>query len=146
MKRLLQVICVLLSVVLITAMPAHAQGVDNTRASAFFAAYGTDLERISSTCFRIWFDVDANAKLMQELGTSEIVVYRSSDQVNWTPVKTYTKENYSNMIDTNSYSYAAYLSYSSAIPGYYYTACVTFYAKNSSGSGYIDEYTEIIRM
>ena len=146
MKKLLRVVSVIVVLSMLLIIPVQAQGAASTRASAFFAAYGTVLEKISSTSFRVWFDVDANAKLMQELGTSEIVVYKSSDQENWTPVKTYTKENYSNMIDTNSYSYIAYLSYSSAVPGYYYMARVTFYAKNSSGVGMLDEYTEIIKM
>ena len=146
MKRILKLLSAMLTISLLLTIPVQAQSMENARASAFFAAYGTDLEKISSTSFRIWFDVDANLTTMQELGVSEIVVYRSSNKSNWTPVKTYTKDVYSNMIDENSVSYVAYLSYSSAMPGYYYTACVTFYAKNSSGCGYIDEYTEIIKM
>ena len=39
------------------------------------------------------------------------------------------------MVDQNTSSYAGYVTYSGASSGYYYTAYVTFYAKNSLHKG-----------
>ena len=83
---------------------------------------------------------------MDVLGVSEIVVYRSADQQSWTKMRTYTMENYSSMVDQSTTTHAGYVTYNYATTGYYYRARITFYAKNSTGIGELDEYTEIIRM
>ena len=146
MKKLVRVICVLLVCSLLFAVPAQAASVAEPRASAFFSSYGTDLYKASSTSFEIWFDVDANASTMQELGVTEIIVYRSANQQSWTKMKTYTVDDYPEMVDYNTGSYAGYVTYNYATTGYYYTAYITFYAKNSTGIGERYVYTEILRM
>ena len=82
---------------------------------------------------------------MTELGASEIQVQRSTDERNWTTVRTYYKANYSQMTDTNTASYANCVSYT-ATTGYYYRAVVTLYARNSSGSGYMQEVTATLNL
>lgn len=146
MKKFLRVICLLLVCSLLTAVPVLAESVVEPRGSAFFSAYGTDLEKTSTIAFRIWFDVDSNVTTMDVLGVSEIVVYRSADQQTWTKMRTYTKDNHPQMVDYNTGSYINYVTYNYATSGYYYTARVTFYAKNSTGVGERDVYTEILRM
>lgn len=146
MKKLTRFVAMVLMLSLVLAIPAYAESTIDPRGSAFFGSYGTDLYKASSTSFEIWFDVDANAATMQELGVSEIVVYRSADQQSWTRMKTYTPTNYPDMLDYNTGSYAGYVTYNYATLGYYYRARVTFYAKNSTGIGERDVYTEIIRM
>lgn len=146
MKKAVRFVCMILVCSLLFAVPAQAASIVEPRASAFFSSYGTDLYKASSTSFEIWFDVDANASTMQELGVSEIVVYRSADQQSWTKMKTYTPTYYPDMVDYNTGSYAGYVTYNYATTGYYYTARITFYAKNSTGIGERDVYTEIIRM
>ena len=147
MKNLVRFVSIILTFSLLLVVPAYAAETAEPRASAFFAAHGTDLYKTSSSSFQIWFDVDANAWVsMQELGVSEIVVYRSADQQSWTKMRTYTMENHSQMVAYNTGSHIDYVTYNNATPGYYYTARITFYAKTSSGIGELDEYTEIIRM
>ena len=146
MKKMIRFVCMVLVLSLGLAFPAHAESNSEARGSAFFAAYTAYLYKTSSTSFQIWFEVDSNAALMQEIGVSTIEVYRSSDQSNWIKIKTYKKANYSQMTDANTYSHAGYVTYDIASPGYYYTAYVTFYAKNSSGVGERDMYTAILRM
>ena len=146
MKKFTRFAAVVLALSLVLVMPAYAESTVEPRGSAFFDSYGTDLYKTSSTSFQIWFDVDSNAKLMDELGVSLIELYRSSDQQNWTKIKIYEPEDYPEMIDEYSYSYINYVPYSNAWSGYYYTACITFYAKNSTGIGERDVYTEILRM
>lgn len=146
MKRFTRFVALLVAFSLMLAIPVNAQSSAETRGSAFFGSYGFDLEKTSATSFKIWFDVDSNASPMQVLGVSEIVVYRSADQQSWTEVKTYHMEDYPQMVDYNTGSHAGYVKFSYATPAYYYTARITFYAKNSIGIGEKDWYTEILRM
>ena len=147
MKKLVRFVCLILVCSLVFAIPAQATTVVEPRESAFFSYYGTDLYKTSSTSFQIWFDVVANAgSSPQELGVSEIVLYRSADQQTWTKMKTYIKGSYSQMVAQNTYSHDGYVSYNFATTGYYYRARITFYAKNSIGIGERDVYTEILKM
>ena len=146
MKKTMRFVCIMLVCSLLLAVPAQAASAIEPRESAFFSSYGFDLEKVSSTSFRIWFDVVSNVVTMDELGASEIVLYRSTNQENWVKIRTYTPENYPQMLDYNSVSHAGYVSYNYASSGYYYTACITYYAKNSTGIGERSFYTEIIRM
>ena len=147
MKKAVRFICIVLACSLLLTIPAQAASVVEPRGSAFFSSYGTDLYKTSSTSFQIWFDVDANAwTVMQVLGVSEIILYRSTDQENWTKIKTYKMENYPQMVAQNTTSHIDYVTYNYASTGYYYTAYITFYAKNSTGIGERYVYTEILRM
>ena len=146
MKRAMQFMCMILVVSLLLAIPAYAETTLEPRESAFCASYGTDLYKASSRSFEIWFDVDANASLMDVLGVSEIIVYRSADQESWIEVLTFNMEDYPEMIDTYTCSHTGYVTVNYAIPGYYYRAYITFYAKNSRGIGERYVYTEILRM
>lgn len=146
MKKLARVVCMILVCSLLLAVPAQAESVVESRASAFFSAYGTDLYKTSSTSFQIWFDVVSNVVTMDVLGVSEIILYRSADQQNWTKIKTYIMESYPCMVAQNTSSHDGYVSYNFATTGYYYRAYITFYAKNSTGIGERYVYTEILRM
>lgn len=146
MKKTLRIVCIMLVISLALAMPAQAEGVADTRASAFFSGHGASLYKTSATTFQIWFDVDSNVATMQRIGVSSIEVYRSSNQSSWTLMKTYDMDDYPGMTDYNTSSHTGYVTYSNATPGYYYTAYVVFYAKNSSGVGETDTYTAILRM
>lgn len=147
MKKLVRGICIILVCSLLLAVPAQATNVVEPRGSAFFSSYGTDLYKTSSSSFQIWFDVTANAWVsMQVLGVSEIIVYRSADQQSWTKMRTYTMENYSQMVAQNTSSHDGYVTYNYATTGYYYRAYITFYAKNSTGIGERYIYTEILKM
>ena len=146
MKRFLRLVCLALVLSLCLAMPCYADDTVEPRGSAFFASYGTALEKATSTSFKIWFDVDSNAAMMDVLGVSEIIVYRSADQQSWTRVGTYDMDDYPEMIDTYAFSHTGYVTYYNAIPGYYYRAYVFFYAKDSRGVGERDVYTQILRM
>jgi len=146
MKKTIRFISMLLVISMFLMIPAYAQTVVESRGSAFFASYGTDLYKTSSTSFQIWFDVDANVATMQELGVSEIILYRSADRQSWSQIKLYQKGVYPQMIAYNTSSHIDYVTYNFATSGYYYRAYITFYAKNSTGIGERDVYTEIIKM
>ncbi len=135
MKRFVRLICLMLVIASVMTMPAYATEVTDQRASNYFAFGSAYFNVLSDTKFEIWFDVTATG-LMDELGASQIVLERSSDGVNWTPVKTFNKANYTSMMDPDDVSgaYSGYVTYTYT-SGYYYCATVTLYAKNGSGTG-----------
>lgn len=146
MKKLVRFVCIILACSLLLAVPAQAATSVEPRGSAFFASYGTDLYKTSSSTFQIWFDVTSNVVTMDVLGVSEILVYRSADQQTWTKMRTYPMEYYPEMVAQNTTSHEGYVTYDYATPGYYYRAYITFYAKNSRGIGERYVYTEILQM
>lgn len=134
MKRLTQIVCLILIASMVLAVPALAA----EQASAFFGSHSCYLWEISDSEFQVWFNVTA-VEGMDVLGASEIVVQRSTDRVNWESVATYN-----NFYGYNTSHYGTCATYSSASSGYYYRAKVTFYAENDTGCGYYTDYTSSI--
>ena len=131
MKRFSQFVCLILIVAIYLTTPALTAGNVDQRASSYFGKGSVYLWKVSSTQFQVWFDVTA-VNTMDELGASKITVERSTDEVNWESMKTYTKEDYSQMIAKNTFMHSDCVTYTYT-SGYYYRAVVTLYAKNSSG-------------
>lgn len=143
MKRFLRVICIVLVFATLCATTAFAAEQPTSRASNYFSASSVYFSHVSGNQYQIWFDVTAKGA-MTELGVSKIVVERSTDLVNWTPVRTYNKSDYSQMTTkTGTAFYANYVTYYPS-SGYAYSATVTLYARNSSGYGEMDTYTAIL--
>ncbi len=132
----------LLTMAILMAIPAAATENTEPRASNFFGSSCVYLYKTTSTQFEAWFEVTALGG-MEKLGASEIKIQRSSDGENWTTMRTYTMDNYSNLICANTASHASYITYTGQT-GYYYRAKITLYAKNSSGFGEWDRYTDPI--
>ena len=142
MKRISRLICILLAALLILASPAAAAENAEPRASSFFGSSDVYLYQTTSTQFRAWFEVSALG-VMEKVGAREIKVQKSADGENWTTMKTYSMNDYTNMICENTGSHASYVTYTGQT-GYYYRAKITLYAKNSSGIGEWDRYTASI--
>ena len=143
MKRFIQILCLVLVFVTVISTTAFAAEVPNPRASMFFASSSVYFWHVSGSQYQIWFDVTAK-RGMNELGAKKIVVERSEDLVNWTPVKTYNKSSYTNMTTTSTTaSYASYVTYYPTT-GYAYRAIVTLYAKEGSNIGEMDEVTTVL--
>lgn len=143
--------CIIMTIVTLTVgliSPVKAAQEETTitpMASAFFTGHSVSLEKMSSTSFRVWFDVLA-CSLMDELGTSEIKILRSSDGINWTVVKRCFPSRYPEMIKEDTVAHGGYITYTGGVQGYYYRAYVTIYAKDSSGTGERNRYTEVISL
>ena len=142
MKRFTQIICILLVCVVVFSTTAFAAEVPESRASMYFAGSSVYFWHTSGSSYQIWFDVTAVGR-MYELGASKIVVERSTDEVNWESVKTYYKEDYSQMTGSSTTSYDNYVPFT-ATSGYSYRAIVTLYARNSSGTGTMRETTTVL--
>ena len=142
MKRFSQIVCLIVVFAMVFSTAALAAETPEPRASNYFTSSSVYFWHTSGNNYQIWFDVTAKGT-MQKLGTSQIRVQQSSDEVNWTTVKTYNMEDYSQMTTTGTGHYVNYVDYT-ATTGYSYRAIVTLYAKNSNGTGEMDEYTSIL--
>lgn len=142
MKTFVKLICVILTLAICLAVPVSAETAVNSRSSLFFHEISTYIYRLNDTQFQVWFDVAA-VETMQEIGACKITVQRSTDGENWQNMFSYLPEYYPQMIDYNTGCHGAYVPYHGT-QGYYYRAFVTFYAKNSSGSGKLYRYTNTV--
>lgn len=144
MKRISRIICILMATVMLLTVPAAAAENVEPRASSFFMSSDVYLYQTSSTKFEAWFEVTALG-IMDKVGASEIKIQESSDDENWTTVKTCTMDSYSNLIDENSGAHASYVTYTGTT-GKYYRAKITLYAENSTGTGTWIRYTTSIQL
>ena len=144
MKRFTRLVCLLLAMSLLFAVPVFAAEEEeaSTWSSSYFLSFSTYLYKTSSTKFQVWFDVEAR-RGMDELGASKIIVQRSSDGTSWSNMFTYYPTYYSQMICENTSAHAGYVPYTGTT-GYYYRAKVTYYAKDSSGTAEYVQYTSKI--
>lgn len=131
MRRFVRLVCLLLALSTVMTMPALAATNDMPRGSSYFTSRLGYLHQTHPTIFQIWGEVVA-VGMMDKLGMSSITVQRSSDNQNWTDMTTYTKENNSNLVASNTFSHAAYVTYVGTA-GYYYRAKIWFYAKKGTG-------------
>lgn len=134
MKRLTQMVCLLLIMSMVLAVPAMAAD----RASSYFHSHSCYLWNVSSSGFEVWFDVAA-LDTMDVLGASEIKIQRSTDRVNWTTVQTYT-----DIYSYNTGSTGGHVTFSNRQSGYYYRAKVTFYAQKGNGTAEYTMYTSSV--
>ena len=142
MKRFIRCVSLILVLTLVFTTPVFASESVAPKASNYFSRSSTYLYKTSSTQFQVWFEITATG-MMTELGAKTVKVQRSSDGANWTTMKTYNSSDYSNMICSNTAIHSSYFTYSGT-PGYQYRAKVTYYAKNSSGTGQVTEYSETL--
>lgn len=142
MRRFSRCICILLAMSLILAVPAFAAEEIGTRASSYFTKSSEYLCNISATAFDAWFNVTGTGT-MDEIGANFIKIQRSEDGINWTTVRTFTKESYPSLIDTNSTAHAAGVRYVGYL-GYYYRAYIQLYAKQGNNTATMDRVTSAI--
>lgn len=128
--------CIILCLIFTLIIPATANAatVDPVMpmASYYLDSYNTYICDMGSGNLQIWFNVMGTGD-MDEIGTLSILLFESSDNINWTRVKTYSHENYSSMLAYDDWYHASYVSYQ-GIAGKYYKAYVCIWAgKNGAG-------------
>lgn len=99
------------------AEPRASDYLDSYNAYPYAAGFGK---------IQIWFSVIAD-DYMQDIGALRIMIYESSDNSNWTWVKTYTNGDTASMLVHNKIFYESHVEYSGVI-GRYYKAYVCIYA------------------
>ena len=123
--------CVIKAVVIILVMAlmmpvsVHAAMPETVMpmASAYLAGYTAYVCAMGNGELEIWFEV-TGTRTQEYLGVMSILLYESTDNVNWTWVKTFYHTNYEQMLLTDAWEVVDYVSYDEAIPGRYYKAYV----------------------
>lgn len=101
-------------------------------ASKYLTSYNAYVAAVGSGKVQIWFHA-MGTNDMDEIGTLRIMLYESSDNVNWTWKKTFLHESYSSMLAYDDYYHSSYVSYNGTA-GKYYKAYVCIWA-GKDGSG-----------
>lgn len=124
-----------LCLVLVLAFPCNAATVEDNSctpyASYYINSYNTYVCAMGSGSVQVWFSI-TGTNYMDEIGSLSIMLYESSDNTNWTRVKTYLHDDYSKMLATNKVSYSSYVSYQGTA-GKYYKAYVCLWAGKNGG-------------
>lgn len=141
MKKFTQCLCMLVAFVLLFSTTAFAADVNDTRASSYFVATSVKLKSTSSG-LELTFDATGTGT-MDQIGARTAVIQKSTDGSSWSTVKTYTKDDYPQMVESNTGAHTCSFTYKAA-KGYYYRAYVVFYAKKGTGSGEVTHYSSTV--
>ena len=140
LKRFSRCLCLVLSLLLLFAIPAQAAQIENSRESNFFSNSAVYLYKTAGYSFQAWFEVTC-VRTMDQVGAKEIKIQQSSDNENWTTVATFSmNDHYAAMIRENHVTHAAGVRYTGT-PGYYYRAFYKLYAKDEEGTGVWTRYS-----
>lgn len=128
--------CIILCLVFTLSIPATANAATVEpiipMASYYLDSYNTYICDMGSGNIQIWFHVMGTGD-MDEIGALSIRLYESTDNTNWTHVKTYLHEDYSSMLVEDDFYHSSHVSYQ-GVAGRYYKAYVCIWAgKNGSG-------------
>lgn len=131
MKRKIILLCGMIAALsmIVSVMP-KASAV--TSASDYFWYTEVLAAPTSDGEFLVEFDINAT-KIMEELGASKIYIYEQQSNGKYEIVKTYTRDDTSELIVANKACAYAKVYYQGT-PGVKYFATLALYAKDSNGS------------
>ncbi len=139
LKSLKSIILKVVAICLVLALfaPATAYAAEDTPispyASYYLDTYNTYICRVGTNGqIQIWFDVMGTGD-MDEIGVLSIILYESTDNINWTRVKTFSHENYSSMLVYDDWYHASYVSYQGSTTKYYKAYVCIWAGKNGGG-------------
>lgn len=92
-------------------------------ASHYLAAYSAYICAMGDGDLEIWFEITGTGT-QEYLGVMSILLYESTDNINWYWVKSFLHEDYDQMLLTNAYFVMDHVDYDEAVPGRYYKAYV----------------------
>lgn len=132
--KCLSILALFLAVILILPLPVSAteSEISMPRASYYLDAYSAYVYVTSSGQVQVWFEVMGTGT-MDEIGTLSIKLYESTDNVNWTRVKTFSHENYPSMLAYNDFYHTSYVSYQGSTAKYYKAYVCIWAGKDGSG-------------
>lgn len=136
-NRPLLITIVSLILVLSLVMPCSASAVSNEEitpyASNYLSLYSAYVYVTASGQVQVWFEVMGTGN-MDEIGSLRIVLYESSDNSNWSIVKTFLHESTSDMLFNDESYVSSHVSWSNGSTSKYYKAYVCVWAgKNGTG-------------
>ena len=102
------------------------------KASYYLTSYNSYIYPAAWGKIQVYFDV-TGVDYMDELGTLSIQIYESTDNINWTWVKTFTHDSTSGMLGYDKIYHSGHVDYSGTI-GRYYKAYVCIWG-GADGAG-----------
>lgn len=128
-KRIIRFLCLFIVFSMLLSTSAFAV----TRASDYISTYSGYCYSAGSNTVQVWFDISAKT-YVDQLGSTTIHLYESTDNSSWSEVKTFSYTYYPSMMRSNNYTHGSHVSYYSAISGRYYYALITVTVVNGSNS------------
>lgn len=127
-RNMIRVMAILLVAALILPMGVGASVVETVqpRASYYLSSYNAYVYPAGSGKIQVWFTVTGTDD-MDTLGALTIRIYESTDNSNWTWVKSFSNGNYPSMIGYDDYYHSGHVDYQ-GVAGRYYRAYVTIWA------------------
>ena len=122
----LVVFLLVLSLLLPSSVSAATSNPVQPTASYYLSAYTAYICAIGSYDIQIWWNVIGTGG-MADIGTLTIILYESTDNENWTRVKTFRHDIYTHMLDHNTGHSANRVTYFGDTARYY-KAYVCIYA------------------
>ena len=127
--RVFRIAALLLAIVMLLPVGAMAA---EARSSLYLHSYSAYVYPAGWGKVQVWFDITGTGT-MDEIGALQIWLYESKDNENWTWIKTYEHQDYSDMLGYNNFSHSGHIEYGGTI-GRYYKAYVCVWAgKNGDG-------------
>lgn len=134
-NALIKIVSLILIFVLVIPTPVQASTDDQVMplASYYLDAYSAYVYVTASGQVQVWFEVMGTGD-MDEIGSLRIVLYESSDNKNWSIVKTFLHESTSGMLFEDDYYVSSHVSWANGSTSKYYKAYVCVWAgKNGTG-------------
>ncbi len=124
----------LIALILIVPMSTKAAVVETVqpRASDYLCSYNAYIYPAANGKIQAWFTVTGYGYL-DSIGALHISIYQSTDNVNWEWVKSYSHQNYSQLLSYNDNYHSGYVE-CQGVPGRYYKAYVCIWG-GSDGDG-----------
>lgn len=129
---LFRFILLLLIISFIVPTVAQAAESDASRASYYLDSYNTYIYPAAYGEIQVWFTV-TGVQYMDEIGTLSIALFESTDQKNWTHIRTYTHDVTSGMLGFDKFYHSGHVTHVGTV-GRYYKAYVCIWA-GKDGSG-----------
>ena len=126
---LFKVIAIILIVSCI--LPVSAMGVE-PRASDYLLSYSAYVYRAGWAKIQVWFDV-TGVDDMDEIGSLQIQLYESTDNENWTWIKTYGYSDNPGMLGYNDFSHSGHIEYKGTLGRYYKANVCVWAGKDGDG-------------
>ena len=124
-------VSLLFALLLLFSLSTASYAVD-ARASDYFGY--TSVRAYAKSGGKILFEIDVEAThTMQELGASEVYVYEEQDDGSWDNVYTFTMDEHSYLIETNTAGAYVDATYQGTV-GKNYFGTVVCYARDSAGA------------
>lgn len=132
---LVRAISFLLVIVLVlpcTAFAATGEDGIEPYASKYLTAYSAYVYVTETGMVQVWYEVMGTGT-MDEIGTLSILLYESTDNMNWTRVKTFTHEKYVAMLAYNDFYHSAHVNYQGSVNKYYKAYVCVWAGKDGDG-------------